>query len=63
MTIFCDVTSSADDGSSAMSTLGPRMTEMAMTVRCFMPPDSSTGYLCSTSAGSPKISKRSRARS
>ncbi len=58
MTIFCDVTSRADDGSSAMSTWGLRMTEMAMTVRCFMPPDSSTGYFCSTSAGSPSRSNK-----
>jgi hypothetical protein len=57
MTIFCEVTSSAEDGSSAISTLGERMTATAMTVRCFMPPESSTGYFCSTSAGSPSVSK------
>ena len=39
MTIFWLVTSRAEEGSSAMSTLGDRMVEMAMTVRCFIPPE------------------------
>ena len=42
MTIFWLVTSRAEVGSSAMSTLGFRMVDTAMTVRCFMPPESST---------------------
>ena len=42
MTIFWLVTSSAEEGSSAIRTLGFRMVDTAMTVRCFMPPDSST---------------------
>jgi hypothetical protein len=51
MTFFWEVTSSAEEGSSAISTLGPRITEVAITVRCFIPPESSTGYLCNTFAG------------
>ena len=53
MTIFWLVTSSAEEGSSAISTLGFRIVEMAMTTRCFMPPESSTACLSSASRGSP----------
>ena len=39
ITIFWEVTSSADDGSSAISTFGERMVEIAITVLCFIPPE------------------------
>ena len=63
MTIFWLVTSSAEEGSSAISTFGERIVDMAMTVRCFMPPDSSTACLSSTLAGRPSSAKRFSARS
>ena len=55
ITIFWEVTSSADDGSSAISTFGERMVEIAIPVLCFIPPESSTACFCSTSSGRPKI--------
>ena len=44
----CVTTSSALVGSSAMITLGLSRMPMAMQTRCFMPPDSSCGYMRNT---------------
>ena len=41
--IFCEVTSSAEVGSSATSSRGFSSVQMIVTVRCFMPPDSWCG--------------------
>ena len=43
MTIFWLETSNALEGSSAISTLGFSSVERAITVRCFMPPESYEG--------------------
>ena len=40
MSAFCDDTSSAEVGSSAISSRGFSSVEMIVTARCFMPPDS-----------------------
>ena len=53
ITCRCTTTSSALVGSSAMITFGRRQIAMAMQARCFMPPDSSCGYLPAISGGSP----------
>ena len=41
--IFCEVTSSAEVGSSAISSRGLSRVLMIVTVRCFMPPESWCG--------------------
>ena len=61
--IFCEVTSSAEVGSSATSSRGLSRVLMIVTVRCFMPPDSWWGYASRTRAGRPNVVMRSRARS
>ena len=40
---FCELTSSAEVGSSAISSRGLSSVEMIVTVRCFMPPESWCG--------------------
>ena len=57
-TAFCVDTSSAEVISSAISSDGFRSVEMTITVRCFMPPESSIGYIPSTSSESPTSSSR-----
>ena len=47
------ITSNADVGSSRMTTLGLRISAIAMTTRCFMPPLSSWGYRRAMSCGRP----------
>ena len=59
-TAFCVETSSADVISSAMSTDGFISVEMTITVRCFIPPDSSIGNIPSTAGSSPTSSSRRR---
>src|SRR5690606_24928066 len=59
-TAFWVDTSSAEVTSSAMSSDGLSSVEITITVRCFMPPDSSIGYRLSTSGSSPtSLSRRS----
>src|SRR5580704_14676066 len=53
MTWRCTTTSSALVGSSAMITLGRKQMAMAIQARCFMPPDSSCGYIRATPSGRP----------
>ncbi len=47
------VTSSAVVGSSAMIRSGSRATQIAISTRCFIPPDNSCGYICATRVSSP----------
>ena len=54
----CTVTSSALVGSSAMINAGRNATAMAMSARCFMPPESSCGYWRSRSSGRLKPTLR-----
>ena len=58
MTAFCVETSRAEVISSATSSEGSRIVESTITVRCFMPPESSIGYMWSTSSESPTSSRR-----
>src|SRR6266513_3016787 len=55
------ITSNADVGSSRITTFGFRMSDIAMTTRCFMPPLSSCGYRRAMSAGSPTLRSTSSA--
>ena len=49
----CIVTSSAVVGSSAISSCGWQASAMAMTMRCFMPPENWWGYSFLRSGGMP----------
>ncbi len=57
-TAFCVETSSAEVISSAIRSDGLRSVEMTITVRCFMPPESSIGNIPSTVSESPTSSSR-----
>ena len=50
----CTVTSSAEVGSSAMSSSGRAARPIAMSARCFIPPENSCGYWLTRRSASPR---------